>query len=314
MDNKFIGLMVGLTVGVLMVSGFLWPVVSDATATTTTFENNGYYTMDKVATDAEFTLTWDSAEPLAVDVGGEKIDLSNKGLVNNMNYTIFGADNFVFRLRTEGSRVTCQYFGSQTVTPTFMFADTTTNSKITAVVAGGNITVSTTNPDYSTPVTFTMTDKTYCINANDAGAYVMKKSNESVYIESTTDIIVLDGLTSLAANDVGIYAEGTINNDLDATIFRGTVTYPVTLRDWTYTTTDVNGYVNLVKLEKVVFTATQNDTDYPVTYSYFIVPAEVTAEKAQHLDTMQIAMIGVIGTLGAIVLIAAAAGSIRRLD
>lgn len=309
-------LIITLVVGVILAGSLLAPVISDATKTTETFTNEGYYTMDKVATDANFSLTWDSTEPLVISINDDKIDLSDKGLVNNMSYTIFGGDNFVLRLRTNLNATVCQYYGSQTVTPAFMYADTATNSSMTAVVADGNITVSTTNPTYDTPASFTMTDKTYCINANDTGAYVMKKSNESAYIESNTDIIVLDGITTLAANDVGIYADGTINGDLDATTFRGTATYDVTFSDFVYTTENVSSAIDLVKLEKVVFTATQNNTDYTVTYSYFIVPTEVTAELANHLTPGQISLMGAIPVMVIVALLMVAVGAIayRRAD
>lgn len=282
--GKFVGLLVFFLVGALVLMAFV-PAIQETTSATNTFTNDGYYTMDKVSSDSEFTLTWDYTEPTSIDIDGVKIDLSNAGLTPGKSYTIFGADNFVLRLYWTATAPYCQYFGDASVIPSFMQANVPTASKLTATVTNETITFASTDPSYTTPVTIPLKDTTYCINPAGNGDYVMKKASDSVYIESNTDIIVLDGITTLTANDVGIYADGTINGDLDATTFRGTGTYDVTFSDFVYTTENVTGYIDLVKLEKVDFTATQNDTDYTVTYSYFIVPVEVTAEKEYHADT-----------------------------
>ncbi len=307
--NKLIQYAVMVAVGVLLFASLLVPMINEATATTDTLKNTGYYTMDKVESDAEFILTWDYTEPNKIDIDGVKIDLTNAGLTPGKSYTVFGSDNFVIRL-TWGGLPYCQCF-----TPAaFYQASITTNSVFTATVSNGEITIVSTDPNYTTPTTIDLTDKAYCINPNGDGAYVMKKDTESVYIETNTDIVVLDGITALSESAVGIYADGTINGDLNAVVFRGDTTYDVTFSDWTYDTSNVSGYIDLVNLEKVVFTATQNNTDYTVTYSYFIVPAEVTAEKAIHADDSTRAIIGVIPVIVIVGLIAGIVGvvAIRR--
>lgn len=305
MDPKYMAaLITGSVVCVVVFSALLIPIVGEATTTEKTFTNEGYYTMDKISTDAEFVFTWDYTEPKKIDIDGVKIDFTDAGLSSGKSYTVFGSDKFVIRLTWEALPY-CQCF-----TPAaFYQASTTTSSVFTATVSNGEITVVSTDPSYTTPTTMELTDKAYCINPNGDGAFVMKKDVESVYIETNTDIIVLDGITALADSSVGIYAEGTLNDGLDAIAFRGTGTYAVTFDDFTYTTTDVSGYVDLVKLEKVQFVATQNDTDYDVTYSYFIVPTEVTAELTVHPDAATLALLSVLPIIAMIGIILAVVGA-----
>lgn len=310
MESKnLLTLAITLTVGIILAGSLLMPVISDATTTEKSFSNDGFYTMDKIESDSEFVLSWNPAEPASISIDDKKIDLSTRGLANGLSYTVFGGDNFVLRLSPSSIGTTIQFFGSKTTSPGFIAADTVSNSTLTATVTGGNITIASTDPNYPNSATFAISDNTYCINVEDSGKYVMKKATETAFIETNTDIIVLDGMSSLAG-DVGIYADGKINGDLDATVFRGDTTYPVTFSDWTYSTSPVNGYIDLVKLEKVVFTATQNSTDYTVTYSYFIVPSTVTAELSNHMTPGEIAILNALPILIIVALVVMAAGAL----
>lgn len=294
MEMKIVGVTLAAFVSLVVLAAVLVPVLDDSTATTDKFTNEGYFTMDKVGADADFVLTVNYGNSV-IDINGVEIDMSQAGLSTGKTYTIMGGDNFVLRY-VPGSNPYVQYFGDQSVTPNFLTA-VTAGSKFTATVSNGSIVFASTDPSYPNSATLTLSDNTYCINPNGTGAYTMKKMDGTAYIEKNTSIIILDGITSLYATDVGIYAEGTIDGALDASTFRGTGTYDVTFDDFTYTATDVSNYIDLVKLEKVDFVATQNSTDYDVTYSYFIVPTEVSAERAVHLSGNQIELLDVIPIL-----------------
>lgn len=299
--KQIMSLALAIAIGALVFSAALIPAISMATDTEDTFTNEGYYTMDKVASDSDFVLTMNYGSPI-IDISGKTIDMSQAGLTTGKAYTIMGGDNFVLRYMPATTPYV-QYFGDQSVTPTFLTA-VSAGSKVTVTVSDGSIVFASTDTSYSTPATLTLSENTYCINPEGKGAYTMKKADNTAYIVKDTDIIVLDGITSLATTDVGIFATGTIDGDLDASTFRGTTTYDVSFRDFEYTTTAVNGYEDLVKLEKVEFVATQNSTDYDVTYSYFIVPTEVTAELSIHADSTTRAilnMIPIIAVLGLLI-------------
>lgn len=271
--------------GAIVFSSML-PVFAETTSATNTFTNEGYYTMDRLTEDSSFTLTWDYTKPSIITVDGMDYDLSNVGLTKWVSYTIFGSDNFVLRYRITDTDTIVQYYGPSSASIGFMYASILSSSNLSVTVDEGNATFSTTNTSYTEPSIIDIdVDKAYCINTSNNGDYVMKKSNESVYVVEDSTIVVLAGITSTLPNtDVGIYATGTINDNLNASAFRGTNTYDVTFNDFEYTTSNVNNYVGLVELSKVDFIATQNNTDYNVTYSYFIVPSEVTAEKVNHVE------------------------------
>ena len=314
--TNLLTLVVTLTVGIILAGSLLMPVLTDATTTEKTLKNTGYYSMDKITDDGELVLFWDYTKPTIITVNDVDIDLSTKGLVGGMSYTILGSDNFIVRY-VYGATPYIQAFASQEVTPAFIQATIATTSTFTATLSEGTYTFETTNASYPTPIELTASDESYCINPSGTGAYVMKKSTEGAFVETNTTIIVLNGDTAtIAGTDMGLFAKGTIGGNLNATIFRGTSVYDITLSDFTYNTTDVAGYIDLVKLTSVQFTVTQNAQDINVTYSYFIVPVNVTAELSQHLDAGEIALITALPLLVIIGLVMAGVGaiSIRNRD
>lgn len=285
MDNKFVGLMVGLTVGVLMVSGFLWPIVSDATATDKTFENTGLYYMTNPTESVHLEY-----------LGNANWEVNDEPLT----YTNIGATNIIVTdslfVRNIG-----QVRGSLNVTWTT--ADLTIgNGSITgtATTTGGTVTVD---------ITYT---EVY-VATNEKAEYVMKSNTSPSYITAESKLIG-KGLSSVkdSTGNNNTSEFSIIVDDLTATVT--TSNQNISISNVAVNYTEVEGYVGLLKFESVTFTVTWGEYSTDCTYNIVIVPSEVTVEKADHLDTMQIAMVGVIGTLGAIVLIAAAAGAIRRLD
>lgn len=302
--SKIPVLVVALVIGIVLVTSAVVPLASDYSEAKT-FKNEGYYTMDKVAADADFVLTFNYGSSI-IDVDGKTMDMSTAGFTAGKAYTIMGADNFVLRMAW-GNNPYLQYFGDQSVSPNFITA-VTAGSKITVTVSDGSVVFASTDASYPNSATLTLSENTYCINPEGKGDYTMKKADGIAYIVEDTDIIILDGISNLAANDVGIYAEGTIDTNLEASTFRGTGTYDVTFGDFVYTTSDVSGYIDLVKLEKVDFTATQNSTDYDVSYSYFIVPSEVSADPDNPAAYKN--LVKVVPLMAFIMLVVAAAGMV----
>ena len=307
MENKFIGLMVGLTVGVLMVSGFLWPVVADATATTEKVENTGYYYLDKYGTDESITINWDHTKPKVLTVNDE--DVPVEGLPLNQWVSLVVGDTWGLRYANGGTLFFTSFaYG----TMQSIGASTQDNKDLTIVCENGTATAT----PYTAGTAGTSASVSYSeiyIIANE-GDYVMKKSNESVNMAGDTPIVAFGNTTLDAGYACMVKLSGSIEGGIIPTILASTTGAAEVVADSVVVnSSELTNYVGY-SLENIQFEISDRDTNHPATYSYFIVPAMVTLEKAHHLDTMQIAMIGVIGTLGAIVLIAAAAGSIRRLD
>ena len=307
MDNKFIALAVGLTVGVIMLSGFLWPVVADATATETTFKNDGYYRMTEITdeTSGEWVYSWTKEEPAIIYVNDVAY---NMDVPTGLSYSIIGAsDGWVSR-----------YVNTATPYIQTMFSD--------GVGSGGNglksfdCTISGGTAEFSlvlsddTIATKTMAYTT-CYVLDKNGSWIMKDKNKPAYMNADSEFFAI-GVTASAGFPLNVFKiTGNIEDG-------ATVTNPIhkyngndfVASNVVVHSSEVNGYLDLYSLDKFTFTATDGTDTINATYSYFLVPYEVTAEKSWHLDTTQIALVAAIGTLGAIVLIAAAAGSIRRLD
>ena len=302
MDNKFIALVVGLTVGVIMLSGFLWPVVADATATNETFTNGGYYRMAEIGDDA-ITIEWDHTTPKQITVNDEVVDLTK--VPTNKVVTIAVTDETIIRYAPVTSNTLIQVYSSSG----YYGAGVNDGTDMEITIDNGTLTA---DNGSGTTVTKTITSGYY---ASNNGKWIMKTDGETAFIHKDDSVVVLAGNTNVGNVTIGIYANGTINDGLSFETFPvdGNA-HVVTYGDVTFNYTDVTGYIDLVKLSNCQFDITCDDTTATATYSYFLVPYEVTAEKSWHLDTTQIALVAAIGTLGAIVLIAAAAGSIRRLD
>lgn len=301
MENKFIALAVGLTVGVIMLSGFLWPVVSDAISTETTFKNTGYFYVDNPSEEINLIL-----EDGLLSVNGEIVTAPENTTYPD-GITILSTENAIFRyynseLRSRGGLIgyhsfnTCDLvFNNGAVTGTYTPADSETPTTVNATYT--ELTV----------ISPTVTDRIMCKNITQ-------------YVNSNS-IIKGAGVIwtpSLATKYWVAEFEGSIENGLTVRIFGQSTGTPPT------TTTIANAQINYVEssthddlylVESITFDVVgESSTTDQVTFTTYIVPAEVTAEKSYRLDTTQIALVTAIGTLGAIVLIAAAAGSIRRLD
>ena len=91
---------------------------------------------------------------------------------------------------------------------------------------------------------------------------------------------------------VGLNVSGSIEDDVTINAWRGT---GLTFTNVVIVEEPVSSHINLYSLDKITFTATnENDDSLDITYSYFIVPYEVTAEKAQHLSDPMNAILNVI--------------------
>lgn len=295
MENKFIAVAVGLTVGVILLSGFLWPIVSDATATEKTFDNTayGFYQMREIETGDSWVrdgTTW--------TLNGDEVTSLSSDAVS-----VITTDNVVFRQNG-------QIRGTTYASNNFTSGTAVDHDGTPAIQIGSNYI------DYSVGYT-----------AVDEGTHILKTYTDKAYVNGDTPLWVT-GVTGFPNQpsdaNVIVHIEGTIDDGLTVTATKVSngATSNIEVGEYTINYNEVAGYEDLYQITSVVFDITADYTDSDVTtsinttatYSTFVLPKEVTAEKSWHLDTTQIALVAAIGTLGAIVLIAAAAGSIRRLD
>ena len=294
MDNKFIGLMVGLAVGVLMISGFLWPIVSDATRTNGVIVNEGAYNLSD--DDDNYTITYDPAGKFVI--GDKEIPFNT---LPNDAITIASAKDMLLRFQNWAAQSYNIWLFVEGEAARVV-ASNTNASPVNIVFNNGSFSVDA----GAISATYTSDESVRIFNPD--GKYTMTIYNKPATVLKDTTVIVGNGTTSVNAWTNRFYIEGTAE-DITVTPESG-----ITVSNIAVNTTEISQYKDAVKLNSITFTATDGTNTVDATYNRVIVPVEITAELSNHLDTTQIALVAAIGTLGAIVLIAAAAGSIRRLD
>ena len=279
--KRMIELTVGIVVGLVVFSAILMPVVNNATTTEHTFTNEGYFKVQEYSGDnIEYSASWDHTEPAQFTVNDEAIPIT---YTDNVNTSIVLDGNFFLRY-FPNTGVTL-YYGSQAIVE----ANVTNGFDMTLSYSEGTLTI--TNGTATREITV---DTFYSI-AND-GPFVMKKGNVKAYMTEDS-IIYGSGRTNVGTDVVGTLVSGTVD-DVDVTIWRG----EATPRDIVINATEVSGYIDLYSFDSVEFWVDDTKEDNPtttakITYSYVVVPAEVTAELSSHLDANEIQMIKVIPIL-----------------
>lgn len=294
-------MVVGVVVGVLILSAALFPVIDSATTTERTFKNEGYYNLDKTAED--FTFSWDYTSPTEFVINNETVTYTN---TNAMDVSIVLGEKFAVRLQPQNAKVTFYGLG------TYITADSI-NTTLTVTVESGTLTA--TNEDTSKSVT-SVTELYYI---SETGPYVMKKSDSIAYLNSGSEIVAdseiyASGQTFNGAKSIFWHLEGTID-DMD---------YPdafdnlLQISDETINGQYSNRYNDLFELSNITFTAynTYQELSYNVTASYFVVPAEVTAELTVHASQDEIDLLETIPILITVGLILGIVGAVfvRRFE
>ena len=271
--HKFIEAAVLAAVGVLVFASLLIPVVNEATATTDTFTNDGYFKLTKYPETEKITIDWDYETPKIVTINDVNYDFSSYtvpltfAFTENVGVRIFWNQSGVQVMRDIGT-MAADVAESETLNVIFE------NGTVTATLSkvGADDVINTTT--YDTPI--------YCIS--NTGDYVMKKSNELAYMLNDTEFIGL-GITSITGGGAkSLLVKGTIEDGATVTNITTSGT-AVTFTDPIIASNTVGGYVNLNQLDKITFKGqVAGNPDTNITYSYFVVPEIVTAEKAIHAD------------------------------
>lgn len=282
-----------VVVSVILAGVLVIPVIQDVTASEETFTNEGYYSMDKLDTTASLVIVWDSSEPAQLTIGDKTVDMSFA--VADLGYTFVGSEEFAIRYsKTGGGNAIIQGFGSE-------YFNQGNGTEVTVTIAGGSVAIHTNRSDIEGGVTttYTYSDSIYVINPNDTGeySYVMKKAGTNAYVNGDSSVYFIGTTYVESTKVVAIYGDGTINDGmtLETIGLRNITTASYSEPVATYTA--VSGYEDLYALDKYEFTITYDGSEYDATYSYFIVPAEITAEKSQHLDSSQAVILGVVSVL-----------------
>ena len=312
--NRITGLVIALVVGGLLVGGLLIPSIEGMTATETTFENEGYYTMDALDATTESTITWEKSNIDILNVNGTDIDMSNFVGSGHTSFTLIGGESIVLRYeKTSSTFAGIQGYGVGGRYISFHSNSVdTVGDKLTITVSNGAVNVATNG---ESPINYDFNDVAgFIINPAGTGNYaVMKRADIPANVLGDSSVYLIGVSVAAGPNAIALYGVGSVDDGVDiSTVYKPNSITTVSYSEPVATYTEVAGYDDLYKLDKYQFTITYDTSTYDATYSYFIVPAEVTAEKTHQMDATQIAMFGVISILGIVALVVVAANGIRN--
>ena len=307
MKANILTLAITLTVGIILAGSLLMPVISDATTTEKTFENKGYFYMDKIAaSDADaYTIEWSSATAGVIAVNGVDVNVSDWSPTSyGQTITIFATESDIFRVGMGSGGNSLLWVQIRGGTISYAQA----SSSFDATIESGTATIYLDSE--TSPRTLSYTDA-YMI-ASEKSDYIMKRAADEVYMLKDSPIYSI-GVTSIAAGsgtDTVVFGvEGTAD-DVDISVIRQSTVNEITLTEPVINKTAVSGYVNLYTFKEITFTATELATDTDCVYSYVIVPTTITAELSQHLAPGEIAILNALPILIIVALVVMAAGAL----
>lgn len=303
MDPKrIVALVVGASVMVLIFSALLVPIINDATTTERTLTNTGYFNMNKITDTDEttHTIAWDATNSQVLTVDGVDMPVSNWGIGSYQQVTVFATETDLIRVNpiSGGQSISwVQIRGNQV-----NYAQA--NSTFSATMSEGSATISVDSSPWS------LTYSEAYIITNGEGQYTMKKADETAYMLSDSLIYSL-GYTQLpysGGNDNVVFGVNGNINAVNVSVVRHSAATTISISDVEIHKTEVASYVGVSAFDKITFVATDDGTPTDVTYSYVIVPAEITAELAVHPDDGTRALLSAIPIIAMIGIVLAVVG------
>lgn len=276
MDMKIPMVAISAAIVVIVLASVLMPVLGDATETEKTFTNEGYYRMSEITSDTSLVISWTYEDPTNITVGDATVSMDKVPVGTTV--TIVGGNDYVIRYLNNGATSKwIQGYDSNGVST----AKSESSQSCTITISGLSVSASIGGGTRSG----TLNDG-YHIDPN--GPFIMKDKDKGAYVKTDDSLIVFSGLTGT----VKVFATGTIDDGMDFAAIENT-----TFGDVTFNYTEDPKYTNLVSLTTCTFDITVSGTTTAATYSYYLVPYEVTAERAIHLDPNEIAILGAIPAL-----------------
>ena len=274
------------------------PIISESVDPNDTFKNEGSFELTYNQPDS-ITLEWDHTVPGTITVNDEAITMPT--LTNGESRTVLCGDDWIIRYGY-GTSLGGNYIQWYPSTGASITASVNNGLDLVVTCDSGTVTVTDTA---TTPNTATASYTYFYCVAND-GDYVMKNGSETVYVTGDTTVYAM-GLTNVGTyTSTGIKIEGTIDDGMTWSVFRGNAEYTFSDEEIHYT--EVGGYIGLYSLESMTATVTAGDQSVDAVYSYFIVPSEISAEKAVHADSSVTSILSVIPVMMVLAILIGAVG------
>ena len=296
-------MIVALVIGIIMVTTVILPLSSEYSEAKT-FTNEGYFYLNNILSDdtESHTISWTSTDSKILTVDGEDMDITSWGLSSYQQVTVFATETDLFRLGVGSANSGLSWI--QIRGSTINYAQASSNFDATISAGAASILIDSD----ATPKELAYSSA-YIIAPN-GGDYVMKKSDEAAYMLKDSTFYNL-GYTVISNGGGSDNTVLLVSGDMESAtvqIVRQSTANEITFSDVDIVKSSVNGYEDLYRFDKITFTATENSTDNDVTYSYVIVPAEVTADPDNPAAYKSLVM--VIPLMSFVVLVVAAAAMI----
>lgn len=298
MESKnLIGTIISIAVVVICVAAVMVPILDDAASSTRTYTNAGYYRMADI--DGAVTIEWDHTAPTQIKVNDEIVSLASvpRGTIT----TLVATDGMLIRYAPVTSGTFVQSYSSSG----YLGTGSTAGDDMTIEIADGSISATVGTTTYTKSITTGY-------HVSDSGDWMLKANHADAFVHTSDSLVVLAGNTSVGSSTVGVFASGSIDDGLDTTTVQtNSVTINPTYGDASFTFTEVDDAVDLVKLSKCEFDITVGGTTAPAAYSSFLVPYKVTAAKEHPLSDGAASLISAIPALVIVSLVVLAVEAVR---
>lgn len=310
MNNKLIPIVLTLVVGIILAGSVLVPVLNDATKTEQTFTNDGYIRLGEIsAEDTEtYTITWTYENPGQFVINDDVYVMPSGSTTGSVfPYTLFATDGWGLRYLKNSTDTNLNLYGSGESASLLWYAGATAQDTVVITLSAGSATFVK-----NSTTTATM-EYTNVFLPDSDGAYVLKKGDTSAYLNADS-VIYSTGRTSAVFGTNNIAININLNGNVEGVEVDAIAPTGFTVSNVVVDSSEVNGYKDLYKFDKVTFDITQTSTsiDVEAVYSQVIVPYQVTAELSDHLTPGQIALLGAIPVLVIVALLVVAVGVVAR--
>lgn len=297
-------MIVTLVIGFIMVTAAVMPLAADYSEAKT-FTNEGYVRLDSITDEdtTTYNISWLRSSPNIIKVNDDNVKLHP--VSGTYTFTVIADTNWIVRASVNtGVVVNMQYYASSG-------GVLSAGDSLNVTLSQGSMSLETAN---GTTRTGTYTSA-YIPNSN--GDMIMKYADKTAYILPDS-LIYGYGITRTyepvdsGSPGYGLIVSGTMDDGITVEKWRGSEN--ISFSNQTINKSEVTTYKDLYEFSSVTFTGTVTATveeetvtgDNEITYSYVMVPYQVTAIP-DNPDTFK-NLIRIVPLISIVALVAMAAG------
>lgn len=288
MNTKIIGISIAAFIGIIVLGSVLMPILNDATAKEDTFTNEGYFYMDEIDSGTAMTVAWDYTKPTTLTVNGVDVALPDKDHMSTIPFTVFCCDTWYLRYGYDTAYYVNIY---QNAASTSYSGNVSDSKSLSISVTDAGV---TTVNDGTAHTWSNATGNFFVIS--ESGDYVMKKMDKDAYVLGDSPIFGY-GRTYARSYYYTSELKGSVDDGITGEYYpEATIeTAGWTISDVTLNSVKDADHEDLYKISTMTYEITgEGIQPYTATFSQYIVPAEITAERSVHFTDGQNAIFAVI--------------------